>query len=181
MDLKDIKPGEMLKVLVVDEDDIEEEQWAKVIANEGPYLYVSYFNEISKVYKSAPIFSFETRVNQVFLDNISEHHEGVTDVVDLGFMRIDSNMYALEEDVDMDDSDSEIVEEEDEDEDLDDFVADHGCEHMELPPDHKEIDDQWNRWTPRSDGERRFKDTVDMIEKYARDEMDNQKMCLKTT
>jgi hypothetical protein len=140
---------------------------------------VSYFCETSKVYKGAPIFAFEPKVNRVDLDNISEYHEDVTDVADLGFMRVTDNSYALEEDVDDDDSDSDIHDDDEEEEE--DFITEDGCEPMELPPDHKEIDEQWNTWVPRSDGERRFKDTVDTIEKYARTEMDNQKLCAKRT
>jgi len=178
MNINQIKIGEMLKVLVLDEDDIDEEQWAKVISNENDeYLFVSYFCETSKVYKGSSIFAFEPKVNRVDLDNISEHHEGVTDVVDIGFVRVTDNSYALEENIDDSDSDSEIY---DEDED-DSFIDDGGDEPMERPIDHKEIDAQWDRWSPKSAGERRFKDTIDTIEKYARVEMDNQKLCAKRT
>ena len=179
MDIKQIKPGEMLKVLVLDEHDVEDEQWAKVISNEkGEYLFVSYFCETSKVYKGAPVFAFESKVNRVDLDSISEHHEDVTDVADLGFVRIAGNSYASEEDIDDSDSDSDIYDDDDDDDD-DDFVAEDGSEPMELPSDHKEVDDRWDAWVPRSDGERRFKNTIDAIEKYARVEMDNQKLCAK--
>ena len=43
---------------------------------------------------------------------------------------------------------------------------------MERPPDHREIDEEWNNWSPVSPGALRFKQTVDMIEYHVNQKND---------
>jgi hypothetical protein len=82
-------------------------------------------------------------------------------------------MYAYLDEIDIDEDSDIISIYEDEDEyELDDFVVDDGNEIMERPPDHKEIDEEWNSWSPVSPGALRFKQTVDMIEYYVNQKND---------
>ena len=175
----DFKKFEMIKVLIHDEEeDIDEEQWAKVMDVSDTCLYVTYFCDGDKTYKGASVYSFEPKINTVNIESILEHHEGVIDVKDLGVLNIERNMYVFEDEIDQDDSDSEIEDQDDELEDeyeCDGFVVDDNTidGKVELPPDHVEVDQDWNKWKPRSNGEKRFKEMVDNIDAMARMHMDN--------
>ena len=172
----DFKKFEMIKVLALDEEnDIEEEQWAKVMDVSESCLYVTYFCDVNKTYKGVCVYSFESKINVVHIENITEHYEDIIDVKDIGTLKIGENMYVFEDEIDSDDSDDEIIDQdelEDEYDCSDGFVV-NDSDGFELPPDHEEIDREWNRWQPRSNGERRFKEMVERIDTIARVHMDN--------
>lgn len=182
----DIRVGEILKVLTAnEEDDTEEENWAKVVENNGQYLYVTYLSTIGKIYKGASIHSLEPRVNRVDFECITEHYDGVFDLEEIGVDRIGTNMYIFGNTVNSDDDDSEIYDDEDEDDGsegeeydtADGFVVpdtETGADGVfQPPPDAEQTDKDWNAWNPRTSGERLFKETVDRIEHRARIQMDN--------
>jgi len=180
MNFSDIKPYEIVKVLTVDGDDeVEEEYWAKVMSNEGSYLFVSYLSFTDKIYKGATIHSLDSTVSRVDPESVTEHHADVVDLADVGFYKVDANMYALTEDIDDSDDDSDIYEDDDESCDeydtTDGFVVDDqtidGPVHP--PPDAALVDSDWDKWAPATDGERRYKDMVDRIEKLAKAHADN--------
>jgi len=52
---------------------------------------------------------------------------------------------------------------------VDDHVIDG---RVELPPDHREVDQAWNDWQPTTTGAKRFKERVDLIEQLARQHID---------
>lgn len=51
--ISEIHPGELIKVLVNLEDDIEDEMYATVNEVHDEYLVVSYYSETSLLYKGA--------------------------------------------------------------------------------------------------------------------------------
>jgi hypothetical protein len=164
MDIGDIKSHEIIKVLV-DDDGIEDYMWAKVIQNEVHFLFVTYLVTTEKVYKGACVYQFEPKVSVVELDSISEHHEGVIDLADVGFSKIQTNMFVEDDEVD-DDAES-IIEDLDDDDSLGDFVVEDDPV-AELPPDARQLDVEWSNWSPGTFGGQYFKSVVDRIEERAR-------------
>jgi len=59
INFSEIQPGDLVRVLVNLEDDIEDEMYAKVKENNDAYLVVSYYSETSMTYKGARIYEFE--------------------------------------------------------------------------------------------------------------------------
>jgi hypothetical protein len=176
----DIKVGEILKVLAVENDDeAEDEFWVKVLENNGEYLFVTYLSDTYKLYKGACVYSLEGKANRVDFENILEHHDGVVNLEDIGLTRIDTNMYVFDEEWDENDSDSDIYEESGDDEDeydlTDGFVVpDTVIDGPVLPPpDAEGLERDWRAWSPRSVGESRFKKMVDRIEERARHQADD--------
>ena len=178
----DIKVGEILKVLAVEGDDeAEDECWVKVLENNGEYLFVTYLVDTYKLYKGACVYSLEGKANRVDFDNILEHHDGVTNLDDIGLTRIDTNMYVFEDEWDDDDSDSEIHDMEDEDASEDEYDLTDGfvVPDTEIdgpvvpPPDAEGLERDWRAWSPRSVGESRFKKMVDRIEERTRHQVDD--------
>ena len=180
----DIKVGEILKVLAVEEDDeVEDECWVKVLENNGQYLFVTYLIDTYKLYKGANVDSLEAKANRVDFENICEHHEGVTNLDDIGLTRIDTNMYVFEDEWDEHDSDSEINDMEDDDESEDEYDLTDGfvVPDTEIdgpatalpPPDAEGLERDWRSWTPRTVGESRVKKMVDKIDERARREADD--------
>ena len=166
MNIDEIMPHEVIKVLV-DDDGLEEHMWAKVIKNEGIYLFVTYLVPTEKVYKGACIYSFEPKANIVEVESISEHHQGIIDICDLGFTKININMFVDDNEVDDTCGDSEIFDMTAEDSDLEGFVVpDEPC--ADLPPGASEIDIEWDRWSPSTFGGQYFKSVVDRLEERAR-------------
>jgi len=166
----EIQPGDLVKVLVNIEDDIEDELYAKVKENYTDYLVVSYYSETSMTYKCARLYEFdETKDELVQNENLSEHHH-----LPEFFVNVKDNLYALIDDIDSEE-DSEIIDESDDDgSDLEDFiVSDDHVDGIVIPPsNHASIDKEWDEWEPRSPGSLRFKETVNMIEKYAKEHAD---------
>jgi hypothetical protein len=177
MNKNDIRPHEILKVLVEGDDGIEEELWAKVVANDPNKIYVTYLSHTSNIYKGACVYSFDTRVSPVDIESISEHHTGVIDLAQIDISQIGSNMFVFDNEVDESDSDSSIDEmsEEEEEEDTSGSFIDDSGGVGELPADAQEIDTAWDAWRPTTRGGRHFKETVEHIEQIAKTELDNEK------
>jgi hypothetical protein len=179
MDYSDIKQAEVIKVLL-EYDEIEEDTWAKVISNEGEYLYVTYLTATSKVYKGACVYEFDSQVSRVEFDSLMEHYPGVKTITDVGWRRVgDGNMWVLEDEVEDSMTTSEVddlSDYEEEDEllrSMQDFETPDDLRGVELPPDHVEVDKKWDEWQPSSEGARHFKSAVDMIEERVRRQMDD--------
>jgi len=165
----EITKGDYIKVLVEDED----EYFASVLSNEGNYLFVTYLLPIGKAYKSALVYSFETKAERVDLESILEHYN------DGGFpmKKIDKNMYVFVDNIDPD-SDSEIedIEDYDESESNDSFIVSDTEEMGEQPPsDAKELDEAWNKWSPKTPSAKNFKKKIEQIEAMVKVEGDNLK------
>ena len=169
----DIRPHEIVKVLV-EIDDIQEELFAKVIANEITYLYVTYLSHTSEIYKGACVYRLESHISTVDPDSLTEHHEGVIDIEDIGFIKVDTNTFVMKDELDDSISGSDIEDMDDikNECDLDDFIDDNV--QMELPLDAREVDSKWAEWDPTTPGGRHFKNIVDSIDERVRFEMDNQ-------
>jgi len=164
--LNEIKSGDTVKVLLCD-DDIEEETYAKVVDVLDTCTSVRYYMATSKLYKSACLYELEDEENPVEVESITEHYPDGTSP----FKFLEYTAY-FDEDIDPDE-DSEIEDmSEDEEDDLDGFIVPDGP--LELPPDHIEVDRTWNQWNPITPGAKRFKALVDTVEQMARVEMDNQ-------
>lgn len=166
----EIRPGDLIKVLVV-VDDVEDELYANVEENREDYLIVKYYSESSLVYKNASVYLLEDEESLLREDSLLEHHEFGGSL----FSHVKDNMYVLLEEVDMQDDNSEIYDEsEDEGSDLESFiVSDTDIDgDMSLPPDHALIDRAWNEWEPSSPGSRRYKEMVERIEERAKFQMD---------
>jgi len=166
----EIQPGDLVKVLVNIEDDIEDELYAKVKENNEDYLVVSYYSETSLTYKCARLYELdETKDELVQSENISEHHQDPS-----YFKNIKDNLYAMIDDIDSDE-DSEIIDESDDDgSDLEDFIVpDDEVDGMVIPPPNNAIiDKEWDEWEPRSPGSMRFKEIVNVIETQAKIQAD---------
>lgn len=165
----EILNGEYIKVLVEDDN----EYFASVLSNEGKYLFVSYLFPIGKAYKSALVYSFEAKAERVDFESILEHYK------DEGFSmkKVGKNMFVFEDNIDPD-SDSEIEDIEDYEEsesDCDSFIVSDTEEMTELPADAKELDEVWNKWSPKTPSAKKFKKTVDQIEMAVKIEGDNLK------
>jgi len=166
----EIQPGDLVRVLVNIEDDIEDELYARVKENNEDYLVVSYYSETSLTYKCARLYELdETKDELVQSENISEHHQSP-----IYFTNVKDNLYAMIDDIDSDE-DSEIVDESDDDgSDLEDFIVpDDEVDGMVIPqPNNATIDKEWNEWEPRSPGSMRFKEMVNNIETQAKIQTD---------
>ena len=170
----EVAPHELIRVLT-SYDDVEEEMLAKVLANEGTHLLVTYLSPTSMVYKSAGVHSFDAKAERVDFESITEHHPGVIDITDLGMMNVGKNMFVMKNEVDEDETDSEIEDMSDDEYEDDGFIEfDESATPMELPPDSAQVDEEWNKWQPRSRGASRFKETIDSLEMMARHHMDEQ-------
>lgn len=180
MNYADIKPAEVIKVLL-DDDGIEEETWAKVVSNEGEYLYVTYLTPTSRVYKGAGIYEFDSQVSRVEFQSLMEHYPDVKTITEVGWRRVgDGNSWVLEDEVDDSVTTSEVDDLSDDDEDelarsMQDFVVSDDSAELELPPDHKEVDEEWEKWKPTSEGGQHFKGVVDRIESKVKAAYDNHK------
>lgn len=166
INISEIQPGELVKVLVNLEDDIEDEMYAKVKENNKDYLVVYYYLETSMTYKSAPLYELDENDELVQEENISEHHHESQEY----FYNVKNNLYAMIDEIDSDD-DSEIIDESDDDgSDLDGFIVpDSECIGMiSIPENHRQINKDWKDWEPRSPGSTRYKKMVDDIEKFAK-------------
>ena len=115
----EIRPGDLIKILVVI-DDVEDELYANVAENREDYLIVKYYSESSLVYKNATVYILDEEENLLRGDSILEHHESCDSV----FSHVKDDMYVLLEEVDIEDDDSEIHDEsEDDGSDLESFIV----------------------------------------------------------
>jgi len=169
----DIKENEFVIILVEDE---EGENMAKVISNKGEYLIVSYLSQSEKVYKGTKIFSFETTTEFVSFDSLVTHYTNVTDLEELGFVKVQENMFVEKEDID-EDSSSEIETDDstsESDTEMDDFIVPDDEEILIKPVDHQEVDSKWDSWRPRTSGAKRFKEKIDIIDAYMKQQIDEK-------
>jgi hypothetical protein len=168
----DIKENDFVLVLVEEDS----ESLAKVIFNKGEYLIVSYLCQSGKVYKGTKVFSFETLTEFVEFDSLVEHYIDVTDLKELGFVKVHENMFVEKEDID-EDSLNEIETDESEtesDTEMNDFIVPDDEEILIKPVDHREVDSKWDTWKPRTSGAKRFKEKIDMIEAYMKSQIDEK-------
>ena len=175
----EIVENDIVKVLV-NEDDIEDEMYGIVGMNTGLVLGIRYLELTNKLYKSASVYAYDPNceMSPVPYESLMEHHQSGVTFEDLEMKSLGNNMYAKYEEIDIEDDDSEIYNEESDsetDSEMDDFiVSDDQVDGIVLPPgNHKEIDEEWEKWKPSTPGARSFKDTVDMIEMHARRHADN--------
>lgn len=162
INLSEITKDNIIKVLVEDEDQIEEECWATVIQNNNQKLYVKYLEPCNKFYKQAPLYEVSENLNEVEVESLIEHHETHEDA---GFNILDESYYYIMSDVESDDSESDIYEEDSSEES---FIAPEDVSEWQKPHDHARVDSDWNSWVPRTVGEQHFKDRVDRIETFAK-------------
>ena len=166
----EIQPGDLVRVLVKIEDDIEDELYAKVKENNEDYLVVSYYSETSLTYKCAHLYELDENKDELVQEmSLSEHHQDPS-----YFKNIKDNLYAMIDDIDSDE-DSEIIDESDDDgSDLEDFIVpDDEVDGMVIPPPNNAIiDKEWDEWEPRSPGSMRFKEIVNVIETQAKIQAD---------
>lgn len=170
INFSDIQPGELVKVLVTLEDDIEDEMYAKVKETYDNYMVVSYYTETSMTYKGARLYELEDKDELVQEDNLSEHHQASE-----YFENVKDNLYYMIDEIDSEE-DSDIIDESDDDgSDLSGFiVSDTEIDGVVIPPpNHTMIDKEWREWQPTSPGSMRYKQMVDNMEERARIQADN--------
>jgi len=166
----DIKENELINVLV---EDIGE-TIAKVSSNEGNYLLVSYLSQSNKTYKGTRVYSFEIKTEYVSFDSLITHYIDTVDLEEIGFIKVQDNMFVEESDID-DESSSEVeTASESECESEDSFIVPDNEEVCIKPVDYKEVDKNWDSWKPTTPGAKRFKDKVDMMEKYMNNQIDEK-------
>ena len=171
----EIQEGDIVKAMVKEaDDDMEEEAVGIVEMNTGNTLGVRFLSATEKIYKSACVYVLDEEVTATPYESLFEHYPGGS-LDDLEIKGLGDDYYVFYAEVDVHDEDSEIWEEGDSDEDEDDFIVSDDDVDGEVhpPPGHEIIDKEWDEWQPRTPGARSFKDTVDMIEAYARRHADS--------
>ena len=172
IEFNEIARGEIIKVLLEDDEEISDEMYARVITNNGSNLYVNYLTTTNMFYKDAVVYKFEDEQNTLeTLESICEHYPETYALDEIGFQEIDDNMYVIESDIDSECSDSDIHDYSSEDRNS--FIAPEDTDQWELPADHSFVDSDWNKWVPKSEGERRYKNMVDKIDTITRICKDN--------
>lgn len=165
--------------LLVNEDGLEDEMYGVVGMNTGLMLGIRYLNLTEFVYKSACVYQLEDEDQEMSpapYESVMEHYPSGTTFQDLDFKDLGGGMYAYYSEIDMEDSDSEIYDEDDEiDSEMEDFIVpDDEIDGEVIPPrEHDKIDEEWDKWKPSTPGARSFKETVDMIEMYAKRHADD--------
>jgi hypothetical protein len=175
---KDITIGEIVTVLLEDDDGVEEETHAIVTDVFEAGLMVRYLTSTSKLYKNATVYELEEEENMACVQSLCEHHIGVKDLEEIGYAQLDDGpMYVLQDEINFDIESSSIEDmSDDEDEGTEDsfIVPDNVIDGKVVPPDDAaEIDAAWNAWQPTSSGAKKFKERVDVIEELARAHADN--------
>jgi len=163
----EIKPNETVKILC-NYEDVEEELYALVVDVFTTTLEVRYFLPTSKFYKGAPIYQLSDDTDPVAFESLVEHY-----IEESPLTLVRDNMYydSSEET----NSESSIEDMSDSDcESEDSFVVpdDEVDGEVNLPPDHREVDREWEAWRPSTVGAKKFKDTVDRLEAFARHHAD---------
>ncbi len=173
INLQDIRPHEVIKVLV-EFDEVEEELYAKVIKNDGGSLLVTYLTPTSKLYKGACVYSFEPKVERVTIESITEHHDDTVDILDVNMTQVGKNMFVLNDEI-INDHDSEIEDESDDEYESDFVVSDDCATPRTLGiANYQEVDKNWNEWQPSTSGGRHFKNVIDSIECRVRTMIDEE-------
>ena len=173
---KDITLGEIVTVLLEDDDGVEEETNAIVTAVSNNVLTVRYLTMTSKLYKNATVYELEEEENMVDVCSLTEHHIGIKDLEEIGYAQLDDGpMYVLQDEINFDIESSSIEDMSDDEGTEDSFIVpDNIIDGKVVPPDDAaEIDAAWNAWQPTSSGAKKFKERVDVIEELARVHADN--------
>ena len=170
LSLSEFSLGEIVKILVED-DETEEECFATINLIDETKLYVKYLSERNKIYKDAPMYIYDEHVNEVEIESIVEHYKDVKCITEIGFIEVQKDCYVKEDDIDSECSDSDIDDLSSEEEN--DFIAEEDFSQWQLPEDHEQVDGDWGKWNPRTDGERHYKNVVNRIEQYAKIYKDN--------
>ena len=161
---EDILKGDYLKVKVVDH---EENQWAKA------YTGVSDINELIVVFLSDTgdytvegytLWALDRHVTTIHVESLVEHYPGIKDITELGFEKLRDCLYVNIDDID---------EDEDDDDSLDGFIVKDDVDENPRNEDFPR-NVEWELWKPATQGQQRFKDTVDIIEEKARIELDEK-------
>lgn len=162
INFEEISPGDLLKILVVEED-VEIETWALVKENRDDYLVIHYFEDTSLVYKYARLLKLSTQDELIRAESICEHHYKNF------LVNVKEDLWAEPRDIDSD-QESFIYDESDESEDDSFIVSDSEPIEgwVEPPENHREIDKAWEEWIPTTRGASTFKDTVDSLEAFAK-------------
>jgi hypothetical protein len=173
---KDITVGEIVTVLLEDEDGLEEDTHAIVTNIFEAGLMVRYLVMTSKLYKNATVYELEKDENIVDIQSLCEHHIGVKDLEEIGYAQLDDGpMYVRQDEIDFDIESSSIEDMSDDEGTEDSFIVpDNVIDGKVVPPeDANEIDAAWKAWHPTSSGAKKFKERVDVIEELARVHADN--------
>lgn len=184
INFQDIEDGEIIKVLV-NVNDVEEELYARVYKHSGNFLRVKYLMPTEKVWKGACVYELDETVENVEPESVTEHYPGAIlfdEVENIKKIPRTPYYYFIDEH-DPDESDDEVISEDEEDgyEIDDEFCVDDGivdgrpeqASDWRPPPGHEHTDREWNEWQPRTEGAKRFKERVDLIENLARQHLDN--------
>jgi len=172
IDFNEIFRGEIVRVLLEDDDEISEETYARVIHNNKSNLYVNYLTNTNMFYKDAVIYKFEDEQNTLeTFESICEHYPETFKLDEIGFEEIEDGLFVRESDIDSECSDSDIHDYSSEDNNS--FIAPEDTDQWELPPDHALVDSDWNKWVPKSEGEHLYKNMVDKIDNIAKVCKDN--------
>ena len=168
--IDEILPDHILKVLV-DDDGLQDELFARVVENTGTFIHIVYLVETSKFYRGAEVYELEETVHPVEIESVCEHY------CETPFSPVRVNLYVMTDEIDPDDSDSEVHDDSDSeaDSDGDGFVVpdDVVDGRVTAPSESARIDREWRQWVPPTPGARRFKETVDALEHLARIHADN--------
>jgi hypothetical protein len=145
---------------------------AKIVSfRDDKFLVVSYLSENKKMFKGAKVFSFESETELIECEQVIKKHKTIED---LGFIQVSDNMYVEKDEVD-EDSASEVEDVESDDSDSDNsFIVPDDEEVLQKPPDHREVDRNWNEWRPMSAGAKRFKEKIDQIEAVMNHQIDEK-------
>lgn len=160
INFSDIKVDDDIKVLVKDDEGVEEDYYARVTDCLPTTFMVQYYTPTSMVYKGACLYELEEEEYPILQESIMEHY-----IEDTSPLIVKGDMFYVEEEANSNCSDSEVEDLSDDDE-LDDFIV--PDEPPVLPPDHREVDTHWNNWVPFTPGAKKFKDTIDNIEQRVR-------------
>lgn len=169
---KEINENDIVKLLV-NEEGTEEEMYGVVAMNTGLTLGMHYLNPTEMFYKSACVYKLDdSELSPAPYESVMEHYPTGTTFEDLEMKPLGTGMFVYYSEIDVEDTDSDIYDEGgDSESDLGGFVvSDTEIEGMpiDLPPDHRQIDKEWNEWDPTTSGGRSFKETIDAIEMRVR-------------
>lgn len=167
IDIFDIQPGDLIKVVVV-MDDVEDELYARVYSNRKDHLEIHYFDETSLTYKGARVYALEETMELIRPESICEHYPDGDTI----FRHVRGDQYVIETEIDSGEESSTVHDDSDDSgSDLRDFVV--SDTEGELPPDHEDVDTAWRLWIPPSEGSRGFKKVVNDIEARVRFQVDD--------
>jgi hypothetical protein len=165
----EIQPGDLVQVLA-NIDDVDDELYAIARDHFTDYIVINYFADTTMTYKGAPVYELEDKEELAQPENLLAHYPGG----DNPFVNLENNLYYRNEEGYDSELESVILHDSSDDEDLEDFIVDDNeVDGIVIPPrDSKTIDKEWNEWEPTSPGAKRYKNTVDTIEEFARHHAD---------